>query len=155
MRNNWGEKNITQSVFLDVNSAFDKVLHNGLLAKLSHIGVEDNFLNTVRSYLSNRKQVVIVDGVKSDILEVKAGVPQGSRLGPLLFIIYMNDIVSEIESDILIFADDTSLMATGPDPAMTAAQLNRDLVKISNWATKWKVTFNGSKSKDILFLTNA
>ena len=63
----------------------------------------------------------------------------------------MNDIVSDIESDILIFADDTSLMATGPDPAMTAAQLNRDLVKISNWATKWKVTFNGSKSKDIIF----
>ena len=52
------------------------------------------------------------------------------------FIIYVNDIVSDIESDILIFADDTSLMATGPDPAMTAAQLNRDLVKISNWATK-------------------
>ena len=89
--------------------------------------------------------MVVVDGVKSETLEVKAGVPQGSRLGPLLFIIYMNDIVSDIESDILIFADDTSLMAYGPDPAITAAQLNRDLVKISNWATKWKVEFNGSK----------
>ena len=63
----------------------------------------------------------------------------------------MNDIISDIESDILIFADDTSLMASGPDPAVTAAQINRDLVKLSNWASKWKVTFNGSKSKDIIF----
>ena len=151
IRNNWGNKNITQSLFLDVSSAFGKVWHNGLLVKLAQIGVEDTFLNTVRSYLANRKQVVVIDGVKSDILEVKSGVPQGSRLGPLLFIIYMNDIISDIESDILIFADDTSLMASGPDPAVTAAQINRDLVKISNWASKWKVTFNGSKSKDIIF----
>ena len=63
----------------------------------------------------------------------------------------MNDIVSNIESDILIFADDTSLMATGVDPAQPAAQLNRDLVKISIWAKKWKVIFNGSKYKDLIF----
>ena len=125
IRNNWGNKNITQSLFLDVSSAFDKVWHNGLLAKLAQIGLKDIFLNTVRSYLSDRKQIVVVDGVKSDILEVKSGVPQGSRLGPLLFIIYMNDIISDIESDILIFADDTSLMASGPDPAITAAQINQ------------------------------
>jgi hypothetical protein len=71
--------------------------------------------------------------------------PQGSRLVPLLFIIYMNDIIDDIESDILIFADDTSLFATGSDPAETAAQLNRDLEKISNWAQKWKVKFNLKK----------
>ena len=63
----------------------------------------------------------------------------------------MNDIVNDIESDILIFADDTSLFATGSDPAETAAQLNRDLTKISNWADKWKVKFNAKKSKDIIF----
>ena len=93
----------------------------------------------------------MVDGIKSDKLDITAGVPQGSRLGPLLFIIYMNDIISEIESDILIFADDTSLMSSGTDPAETAQQLNRDLVKISEWAQKWKVTFNAKKSKDIIF----
>ena len=138
-------------MFLDVSSAFDKVWHNGLLAKLNQIGVEGTFLNTVSSYLAGRKQVVVVDGIKSDKLDVQAGVPQGSRLGPLLFIIYMNDIISDIESDILIFADDTSLMASGADPAQTAAQLNRDLAKIEDWALKWKVTFNASKSKDIIF----
>ena len=142
---------MTQGLFLDVSAAFDKVWHNGLLAKLGQIGVEGSFLDILGSYLSNRKQTVVVDGVKSEILDTKAGIPQGSRLGPLLFIIYMNDIVEDIESDILIFADDTSLFATGTDPAETAAILNRDLIKISTWATKWKVTFNAGKSKDIIF----
>ena len=95
--------------------------------------------------------MVVVDGAKSDPLDVKAGVPQGSRLGPILFIIYMNDIVKNIESDILIFADDTSLFATGSDPVETVNQLNRDLEKIYSWSKKWKVTFNAKKSKDLIF----
>ena len=77
---------------------------------------------------------MVIDGIKSESLETKAGVPQGSRLGPLLFIIYMNDINYEIESDLLIFADDTSLLATGTDPAETSFKLNRDLLKIQSWA---------------------
>ena len=85
------------------------------------------------------------------MLNVKAGVPQGSRLGPLLFIIYINDIVESLESEILIFADDCSLLASGKDPTETAAQLNRDLLRISAWAEKWKVIFNAGKSKDIIF----
>ena len=135
----------------DISAAFDKVWHNGLIAKLSQIGIDGYFLNFFKSYLTNRKQCVIVDGVKSDFLDVKAGVPQGSRLGPLLFIIYINDIINDIESDIMIFADDTTLLASGDDPAITALQLNRDLLKISNWAKKWKVTFNPNKSKDMIF----
>ena len=151
IRKNWCEKNITHGLFLDVSSAFDKVWHQGLLAKLGQIGVEGTFYDTIKSYLTDRKQIVVVDGEKSDIADIKAGIPQGSRLGPLLFIIYMNDIIDDIESDILIFADDTSLFANGPDPAVTAAQLNRDLVKISEWAIKWKITFNPGKSKDLIF----
>ena len=106
-RKGWGEKKVTQGLFLYVSSAFEKIWHNGLLAKLSQIGVEGNFFDILSSYLSDRKQIVVVDGEKSNILDLKAGVPQASRLGPLLFIIYINDIENEIESDILIFADDT------------------------------------------------
>ena len=69
----------------------------------------------------------------------------------MLFIVYMIDIINDIESDILIFADDTSLFASGHDPTETANILNRDLIKISNWASKWKVVFNSKKSKDLIF----
>ena len=95
------------------------------------------FYDTIKSYISDRRQIVVVDGEKSDITDIKAGIPQGSRLGPLLFIIYMNDIINDIESDILIFADDTSLLASGNDPAETADIINRDLIKITEWAQKW------------------
>ena len=136
IRTNWANNKLTQGLFLDVSAAFDKVWHKALIAKLNQIGVDGTFLSTLQNYLSDRKQVVVVDGVKSDVLNVEAGVPQGSRLGPLLFIIYVNDITNNLESDILIFADDTSLLATGNDPVETAAMLNRDLAKITDWATK-------------------
>ena len=150
IRSNWGIGKITQGLFLDLSSAFEKVWHNGLIAKLNQIGVSGLCLNTISTYLSGRKQVVVVDGVKSDVLSVEAGVPQGSRLGPLLFIIYVNDIIDDLESDILIFADDTTLLASGSDPAETAAILNRDIEKITS-STKWKVIFNAGKSKDMIF----
>ena len=103
-------------------------------------------LKLFKSYLIERKQCVIIEGVKSTPKEIKAGVPQGSRLGPLLFIIFINDIVKDIESEILIFADDTTLLASGNDPSETSEMLNRDLNRISVWAEKWKVSFNAKKN---------
>ena len=142
IRKNWGNSKIVQKAFLDISSAFDKVWHNGLIAKLSQIGIDGTLATFFKSYLSNRKQCVVLEGEKSTLLDIEAGVPQGSRLGPLLFIIYINDIIIDIESEILLFADDTTLLASGNDPAETSAQINRDLSKISEWSKKWKVTFN-------------
>ena len=85
---------------------------------------------------------MVVNGEKSQKREVKAGIPQGSKLGPILFLIYINDITKDIESDILIFADDTSLLASGKTVEKTAEILNRDLKKISEWAAIWKVNWS-------------
>ena len=85
--------------------------------------------------MSDRRQVVVLEREKSDVLPIKAGVPQGFRL---LFIIYINDIIVDIEIEMLIFADETSLFATGSDPA---AKLSRDLVNNSKWSETWKVKF--------------
>ena len=96
----------------------------------------------------------MVDGLKSKFEFVTAGVPQGSKLGPLLWLIYCNDIVNDIESQIFLFADDTCLFVSGNDPADTALVLNRDLEVLNNWSKRWKVSFNADKSKDIIFSQN-
>lgn len=113
IRQAWGQKSIYQAVFLDISAAFDKVWHNGLIAKLTQAGVSGQFLSVLESYLSNRKQKVMIDGTPSDELPINAGVPQGSRLGPLLFLVYINDIIKDLECDCLLFADDCCLVSTG------------------------------------------
>ena len=83
-----------------------------------------------------------------------AGVPQGSRLGPLLWILYYNDIIDDLDCEVLIFADDICIFAKGNTPEETSTMLNNDLSKISAWATKWKVNFNPSKTKTCCFPPN-
>ena len=143
--------NIAQGVFLDVSSAFDAVWHNGLLAKLEQINISGPAYQLFASYLNERKAVTVIDGHKSEELPLMAGVPQGSKLGPLLFIIFLNDIVSNLESTPYLYADDTTLIANASSTYETTNILNRDLAKIYNWALTWKVTFNPSKTKDIIF----
>ena len=93
-------------------------------------------------YLNDRKQRVVLPGACSSWTSVKAGVPQGSILGPLLFILCINDIVEDINSSIRLFADDTSLYIIVDDPIQPTEQLNLDLANINYWADKWLVTFN-------------
>ena len=151
IKTSWANKHISQACFLDISAAFDAVWHSALLEKLKSVNVSGQCLNLFKSYLSNRTAKTIVDGQESTELPVEAGVPQGSRLGPLLFILYINDIITDLESEPMIFADDTTLIQSGPDVEHTSSVLNRDLEKITVWAKKWKVEFNAGKSKDMIF----
>ena len=96
-------------VFCDISKAFDRVWHKGLIAKLRHNGTTDKTLKWFESYLSKRSQRVVIPGGFSGWVEIKAVVPQGSILGPLLFVWYINDIVCEIQCGIRLFANDSSL----------------------------------------------
>ena len=139
-----------RAVFCDISKAFDRVWHAGLIHKLEVAGVTEEALEWFRNYLSNRRQRVVLPGASSDWAYIRAGVPQGSILGPLLFLVYINDIVENIGSHIRLFADDTSLFIIVDDPITSAARLNSDLDKITRWAALWLVTFNPTKSESFL-----
>ena len=134
-------------VFLDIQGALEKVWHLGLLAKLNQIGIDGKFHELLKSYLFKRKQIVVIDCVKSESRDILAGVPQGSRLGPLLFIIYINDIIFNLESEIFFFADDSTSSCNEKDANQTSAMLNTDLKRILEWSKKWKITFQPTKLK--------
>ena len=136
-----------RSVFLDISKAFDKVWHDGLIFKLKQNGISGNLLNLLSNFLRNRKQRVVLNGQSSSWADVTAGVPQGSILGPLLFLIYINDLADGLSSIAKLFADDTSLFSVVHNANTTAKELNNDLVKISNWAYQWKMSFNPDPSK--------
>ena len=139
-----------RAVFCDISKAFDRVWHAGLLVKLHAAGVTGNAHAWFSDYLSNRKQRVVLPGAVSDWASIRAGVPQGSILGPLLFLLYINDIVHDIGSNIRLFADDTSLFIIVDDPVTAAGCINTDLDRISKWASTWLVTFNPSKTETLL-----
>ena len=144
------DKKDVRIVFCDQSKAFDRVWHQGLLYKLECIRITGDVLKWFQSYLQNRQQRVILDGSNSKWGVIPAGVPQGSVLGPLLFLIYINDITENIKSNIKLFADDTSLYVTvDNDAAEVTKQLNDDLLQISRWAESWLVKFNATKSKSL------
>ena len=140
-----------RTVFFDISKAFDKVWHKGLLAKLNHAGISGNLHGWFSNYLSNRRQRVVLPGASSNWSFTNAGVPQGSILGPLLFLIFINDIVVDIGSSICLFADDTSLYIIVNDPTESASKLQSDINAITTWADTWRVTFNPSKTISVLF----
>ena len=104
------------TAILDFSMAFDKVAHSRLLYKLNYYGVRGNLLTWLSSFLHGRSQQVVVDGAKSPACKVTSGVPQGSVLGPTLFLIYINDIVLNVKSEIRLFADDILLYRTIKNP---------------------------------------
>ena len=98
----------TRGVFLDISKGFDRVWHDGLLFKLKENGVSVNLFQSIKSFLSGRFLRVLLNGQTSDWESVQAGVPQGSTLGPLFFLLYINDLTNNLNSNLKLFADDTS-----------------------------------------------
>ena len=137
----------TRGVFLDISKAFDKVWHEGLLFKLKCYGIDGDLYNILKNYLFNRKQRVILCGQSSNWLDVNAGVPQGSVLGPLLFLIYINDLPENFICEPKLFADDTSIFSTVFDITKSGEDLNQDLTTVTNWAFQWKMSFNPDPNK--------
>ena len=103
------EEKEVRAIFCDISKAFDRVWHKGLLFKPQNVGISGYLLQWFSSYLSGRKQRVVIPGASSDWANIQAGVPQGSILCPLLFLLYINDIVVNIKANVRLFADDTSL----------------------------------------------
>ena len=116
---------------LDISKAFDKVWYDELIYKLKSYGVENKLLNLIQNYLTNRQQRVLLNGQTSKWTNVLAGVPQDSVLGPLLFLIYINDLPGGLKSICKIFADDTSILSKINDIDTSNIGINNNLVKIS------------------------
>lgn len=137
-------------IFCDVSKAFDKVWHSGLLFKLKKYGLCDKIFRWFSSYLIDRKQRVINEGFQSTWMDTSAGVPQGSVLGPYLFLLYINDIVDNINSNIRLFADDTSLF-TVIENADSIPILNEDIYNIAKWSHEWCIILNPTKTSTMTF----
>ena len=145
----------TGAVFLDLSKAFDLINHTTLLAKLSSIGIRNNELNWFTDYLANRTQTVKINGCKSDPMNIKTGVPQGSVLGPLLFIICINDLPEHVpKSKVVLYADDTALFFANKESNTIQSVMQNDLTHLSNWFTTNGLVVNGKKSNVMLFGTS-
>ncbi len=142
------------ALFLDLAKAFDVVWRKGLLFKLDRVGIRDSsqckLLSWFRSYLSDRHQCVVLNGKSSSLMTNNSGVPQGSVLGPLLFLIYINDLVHGLKCKSFLFADDTSLFSSGETIFDCYAKLNKDLETINTWARKWKIKINADKTEGLI-----
>ena len=143
---NYDDRVPTDIIYLDFQKAFDTVPHKRLLIKLKAHGIRDQLCSWIGNWLANRKQRVVLNGEASDWLHVSSGVPQGSVLGPLLFLIYINDLDCDLNSKISKFADDTKIGGN----ALTTGDcevIQNDLDNLGKWSDKWLLKFNKEKCK--------
>jgi len=139
-------------IFLDLQKAFDTVEHSILIKKLEHYGIRGTENDLLKSYLTGRCQCVKSDDIKSDQIEIKHGVPQGSVLGPLLFLLYINDLHNVVKhSSTFHYADDTSLLCKGKSLKNLNKHVNQDLKLLTTWLRANKISLNTSKTELIIF----
>ena len=147
----------TRAVALDISKAFDRVWHAGLLHKRRSYGISGQIFSLISSFLSTRRLRVVLDGKSSQEYPVNAGVPQGSILGPTLFLLYINDLPGDVICDIAIYADDTTLYSRCDRASdlwqqlELASELESDLRDTVDWGKKWLVDFNAGKTQLVLF----
>ena len=142
-----------RSVYLDISKAFDRVWHRGLIYKLSQFGISGKLMILIQSFLNDRKQRTVLNGKTSTWGTFSAGVPQGSILGPLLFLIYINDLTDGLRCNVKLFADDTSIFTVVHDPHTAALDINHDLNLIESWAHNWRMSFNTDPNKQAVEVT--
>ena len=134
----------TDLILLDFSKAFDKVAHEKLLLKLHHYGIRGDTLKWIEDFLDNRKQAVVINGINSEKILVSSGVPQGSVLGPILFLAYINDLPEQVKSRARLFADDTALYLAISSTTENEV-LQTDLESLEQWEKMWDMQFNPSK----------
>ena len=140
-------------ILIDLQKAFDTINHKVLFDKLVYMGFCDDAILWFKSYLSNRSFIVNVENEYSDPGDLNCGVPQGSILGPLLFLLYVNDMPQAIRYDLLLYADDSLLFFTHKNVDVINDQLNRDFNSLCDWFVdnKLSIHFGEDKTKCILF----
>jgi hypothetical protein len=144
--NKYDENKAVDVIYLDFQKAFDKVPHKRLIIKLKAHGIRGDVLRWIENWLKNRKQRVVINGKASHWNNVTSGVPQGSVLGPVLFLIYINDIDLDLTCIISKFADDTKIANTVTN-VNQAVEMQNNLDKLANWAKTWQMRFNTDKCK--------
>ena len=147
---NFDKKKNTVSIFLDLSKGFDCVDHKILLKKLHHYGIRGVAHDFFKSYLTNRQQYTLVDGVVSQWLTVLCGVPQGSVLGPLLFLLYTNDLSNASDFQINLFADDTCLSLSHNNINVLRRRCNAEAARVNEWFIANRLTTNSKKASNYL-----
>ena len=150
LRANMDEGLYTGMVLIDLQKAFDTVDYTILTTKLTAIGIDDSAGSWFKSYLTGRKQVVKINGRLSTAGNITCGVPQGSILGPLLFNIYVNDMITSVNCDLFLYADDSTLLVSGKNPAVIQNTLSIELNAIRGWLEENKLSIHLGKTESIL-----